>query len=416
MAGNKLSQQIGSLFNNENAYKIFLNLIVGIIVVGILIFVKLYIETTSLGHKFEVATYEFLNTQIPSFSPEIEMPVVVVDISEIPGGKPGQPTSRKILREIISELVNQKARAIAVDIDFSPNDMGWIDSKDPEFFEECLDYRRNGVPVLLGVGRTADEKPENWLGSEDFKDLAAFILIDITDTSRMPVWIQNEKEEKLLSLSSGLVNSVDVKPKEPYSLLKPILEDSDHAEIIDQKGNLSIASRLINYSKIKVIMEGYSLTATSKESIRDLKDKFQNKLVIIGDGNVGGAVDKFVIPGSIEAVPGVYLHASAVYTQSVEPFYELKHISKIVIDVFLGLFILIVITVIRWKDVSGNINLEKTQKRFIWFAIAFCLILGIVAVRLLSILWLDFFLVVFALFLHPTVEKGIFNILNIDNN
>ncbi len=406
MSEPKLCEQIGSRLNNENACKILLHFLVGVIVTVILVSVKLYIETLPIGHRVELLTYEFLNSQIPAFSPEVEMPVVVLDISQIPGGKSGTVTSRETLKEIINELINQKVRAIAIDIDFSPNDKGWIDKKDPQFFEFCLEQRQKGIPILLGVYRTAFQKPENWLGSDEFKDLAANIAIDTNDTSRMPLWIQNKQEQKLFSLSSGLINAVNVKPKEPSSFIKFALEEPDHSEIIDTKGEIKSSSLLTNYSKLEAI-HSQSLSAISTNSIRDLGSKFQNKLVIIGDGKFGEATDTFNIPGRNEPIPGVYLHASAVYTQTIEPFFELKHNSKIIIDLSLGLIILIIITVIRWRNTDKNLDLEKKQKRFIWIAIIFSLIIGVIAVRVLSILWLDFFLVIFALFLHPTVEKGI---------
>ncbi len=399
-------KKIGLFLKNENACEVLLHFLIGLIVVGILVSAKLYIEKLPIGHRVELLTYEFLNSQIPAFSPEVEMPVVVLDISQIPGGKSGNVTSRETLKILINELIKQKARAIAIDIDFSPNDKGWIDKKDPQFFEFCLEQRQQGTPIFLGVYRTALQKPENWLGSAEFKDLAANIAINTSDTSRMLAWVQNNEEQKLFSLSSSLVNAAKVSPKTPPSFIKFALEEPDHTEIIDTKGEVKSAGLLTNYSKLEAI-HSQSLSAISPDSIRDLGSRFQNKLVIIGDGKFGEATDTFIIPGRNEPVPGVYLHASAVYTQTIEPFYELKHSSKIIIDLSLGLIILFIITVIRWRNTDKSVDLEKKQKRFIWIAIISTFVIGIIAVRVLSVLWLDFFLVIFALFLHPTVENGI---------
>lgn len=411
----KVTQQLNTLLNNENAANILLRFVVGIIATLVLVFLKMWFESYPAGHRAEFITYEFLKSWLSPFASETDMPVVIVDISKVPGGKAGMITPRDTLEKIIAELVNQKARAIAIDVDFSPNDNGWIDSKnDPRFFKFCLEQRQNYVPVLLGVSRTSTQKPEHWLGSDEFKDLAADIFANEDDTSRLLVWSQNGEQQKLYSMSLGLVNAVGAEVKKPPAWLEFALEGQEHIEVTGKNGEFKSATMLVNYSKLDTL-RNQALPAISPGSIRDLGSKFKDKIVIVGDATFGEATDTFNVPGSVRPVPGVYLHASSVYSLMVEPLYELKYWSKIVIDFSLGFAILLIITIMRWRNGNRKIDWEKKQKRFILLAVLSCFITGILSVKFLNILWLDFGLVIFALLLHPAVEDVIKNLLRIKN-
>src|SRR5439155_8857854 len=61
--------------------------------------------------------------------------VVLVDISQL-RQKDGI-TPREPLIDLLSTLEKSRARAVAIDIDFSPEDSLFVDPKDPVFFEEC---------------------------------------------------------------------------------------------------------------------------------------------------------------------------------------------------------------------------------------------------------------------------------------
>jgi len=138
--------------------------------------------------------------------------------------------------------------------------------------------------------------------------------------------------------------------------------------------------------------------------------------VIVGDAAEGVASDMFIIPGQSRPVPGVFLHASAVYTQTIEPYYELNHGTKLVLDLAIGLIILLIITILRLMNTGNQVDWERKQKRYIWFAIIFCLIAGVIAVKISSILWLDFVLVIFALLLHPGAERRINKLLKLESH
>ena len=53
-------------------------------------------------------------------------------------------------------------------------------------------------------------------------------------------------------------------------------------------------------------------------------DFFRNKIVLLGDANPDTSADKFIVPGEHEPIPGIYIHASAIYTLSQAPLYQLS--------------------------------------------------------------------------------------------
>jgi hypothetical protein len=72
---------------------------IGLAATVLLVGLKVWFEHSPIGHRFEVQTYEFLQGQLSS-SGIGKLPVLVVDISKIPGGK-DQATPRDVLKKII---------------------------------------------------------------------------------------------------------------------------------------------------------------------------------------------------------------------------------------------------------------------------------------------------------------------------
>lgn len=414
MPKRKKTKQVSSHVFKTDSGGILRSFVVGLVVTIILVGLVLHIESLPLGHRIEILAYEFLHGQKAPFSPEIEMPVIVIDISKIPGGRGSTVTSRVALKAILAELVNQKPLAIAVDIDFSPNDDGWIDNGDPEFFEYCLEQRRsaNPVPIILGVYRTSSQKPAAWLGSAEFKELAADMSINSQDTSRVRLWVQKGEEEQLPSISAALVRAERIPLPQPPRWLKFALADHEHVETSPEDQLVHSADMLVNYSKLELI-ESQSIPTSSPQAIKELGQRIRNKFVIIGDGTIGQACDTFLVPGRLVPVPGVYLHASGVYTLTVEPFYELRSSFRLLLDFVLSLTILLVVSFLRWQKRNESFDWHRAQKRFVWWAVVAMIAIGILAVRMLDVLWLDFVLVLFALLLHPAIENRVVKLLHL---
>src|SRR5260370_24578861 len=104
----------------DDRQKRYRSLAIGIVVVAILVLVKIYVvEDSYFGHWSNARGYEFLHSLISPFNPDKDVSVVVLDISDLKRDANGT-TPSKNLQEIVGALVESKARAIAIDIDFSP--------------------------------------------------------------------------------------------------------------------------------------------------------------------------------------------------------------------------------------------------------------------------------------------------------
>jgi CHASE2 domain-containing sensor protein len=385
--------------------------VTGFLITGLLVGLKLLLEQTLLGHRMELAAYEFLQGQLTTSDSEI--PVVVVDIGDVPGGKAGQVTPRGRLQDLIKAIVEQRPRAVAVDIDFSPNENGWVTDDDPDFFDFCVKTARDkGVPIFLGVFRTKAEGPDTWLGSERYRELAVALVARGEDTSRVPLWVKAEgASETLPSMSYALAKAYrETLPQPPPALSNVVVPNTDfhdgespHShEALKTAGDFVYADTLVNYSKLDMLESG-ALTTISPASVAESRAKFHDKLVIIGDATQ--YLDPFVVPGRSTPVGGVFLHACATYTLVREPLFELSHSFRLLLDFLISAIIILSVAWIRFRHINtGNFSWHGPQAKFVYSAVAVVLVSGVLMVRWLNVMWLDFFLVMSALLLHPRVE------------
>ena len=385
---------------------------VGLLITLLLVGAKLLIEQQSIGHRSEILTYEFLQGQLSPFSANERLPVLVVDISEIPGGK-DQPTPRGPLIKLTEAIANQGAKAIAIDVDFAPTEIGWSSSEDdpegdPLIFEYCMKLKRDkGVPVFLGIYGTRAEPADTWLGLPKYKELAAAGVAPKDDVSKMPRWIQTiGVAERLPTLSAALAGAYQESlPGPPKSLAWSIEMTDDHQHGLErQVGNeLRIAETLVNYSKLEQLQHE-TLATITPESVKEAGERFRGRMVILGDAT--RFIDPFNVPGRERPVGGVYLEASGAYTLAIEPLYEFKRSVRLGLDLVVSVAIILGVAWIRYRHLKEGEKFpwHKWQSRFIYGTVAVVIFAGILLVRWLGIMWLDFFLVVFALLLHPSVE------------
>ncbi len=130
-----------------------LDFFIGLIFIALVFSIKLMVEHTTFGKQLELLSYNLLQLQLGSPSP----PITIVDISELApaefdiGGQTGVATPRESLKEMIEAIAEQSPRVIGIDIDFAPDENGYIHPHDPEFFQFCLDLRkRKGIPCSSG--------------------------------------------------------------------------------------------------------------------------------------------------------------------------------------------------------------------------------------------------------------------------
>src|SRR6266404_3601327 len=132
----------------------------GMRIVVVLLLAKVWFEHTELGVEVERVTYRFLQEHLEGSNRDLPSPVLVVDISELEpepwkvGERWQRVTSREALRELVQAAADAGAKAIGVDIDFSPRLGRLIYPSDPRFFAVCQNLsQETSIPIRLGVFR-----------------------------------------------------------------------------------------------------------------------------------------------------------------------------------------------------------------------------------------------------------------------
>jgi CHASE2 domain-containing sensor protein len=378
----------------------------------ILIFAAQWIEGQRWGRELQTMAYEALQTQIPAFDRNAPPAVVVVDISKIPGGIPALPISRQKLDALVQAIAKSRPMAIGIDVDFSPNlDGSWMVSagkyNDPWFLNRCLDITRGGVPVYLGVYRWEYSRPDDRLGRLEYAPMAVSMGLDQASVIRIPRAIaEPDYGAPISTLSGALASAYDaampgVAPAAPW-WRSPLIE---HEDVSHGSGGYPPAD-LVNYSKVEALQRETLLTI-SPESASEFAARFKDRLVIIGRAASDETTDLWQIPGRDSSVPGAYLHAAAVDTFVCEPQYELKPLVRMVIDVLLSLCALLAVAYVRRLHSKDKhfLDAENLPGRYLRRAAIAVVVIGFVLVRAVSVMWLDFILVAFALLLHRTTEE-----------
>lgn len=375
--------------------RVFKHIAIGLTATLLLLLAKLSFEQTQPGRTAERHAYELLQNVLPKFS-GARLPVVVVDISDVPGGK-DHPTPRAQLQALIGAITAHAPTALAIDIDFSPNERGWITPADPAFFDYCLaTSEERQVPIFLGVYRTRREGPDTWLGAPMYQHLAAAGLVKGADTSRVPRRVRSaDGEHWLPTLGEALARAYRQELPAPPAWIARALERRD-----EHNATGTTIDVMVNYSKLDQLRSEH-LAASRIETIADLGNHLQGRLVLLGDVEV--PMDTFIVPGQPQPVPGVYLMAAAAYTLAFEPVYEFTHMTRITMDVVISMLIVIGAGWISRTSHDSATN-RRRRSRFLISAILIVMAAGLLLMRLASILWLDFLLAPFAMLLHPAVE------------
>lgn len=382
----------------------------GLFTTLILLAGKLAFERTDPGRRIESYGYEVLQSYLPALTPGEGMPVVVVDVGGLGGGREGQPAPRDKLEQVVGAIAGQRPRAIALDMDFSPHESGgWQNDDDPQFLEFCLDLREKGVPVFVGVERGAESLPDEWLGVERYKSLAAGMRFQFPDTNRVFLWFRPAgSPEALPSISLALAESYREGLPKPHALLAPVLEEVEVYERETERrdgSEFTYAKAFVNYSILEAI-ESSSLAASSGATIEDNGWRFRDKLVIVG--LMRGSEDKITVPGRGAAVPGVLLQASATYTLTKSPVFEFTRGARLLLALLPQLACLAVVGLLRHRN-RGDAGYDWRRKEWLAVVVAACLVFagGIILIRYLGVMWFDFLIVIIALLLHPLIRKKI---------
>ena len=303
---------------------------------------------------------------------------------------------------------------------------------DEAFFQRCL-HIGNGervdgrhvqpVPIFLGVGRAQKEVPDTWLAFPEYKGLAAAIGVFPNDTRWVPRWFTSPAygdQKRLPSLSGALANAYSqaahADPPAPIPWMRSLIELMP-ADKADPKSPLvggreeteseyplwacrrSTTANWIRFQQEKLSVSTAQHILPPDKSTGEPNEKFAGRMVILGKTEV---LDTFSVPGPVPPLRGVLIHACAAYTFAQDPLYEFKPGVRLGLD--LGLSLLL-IGAFACLYVPKEDERHRRHQRAHGYLLLGVLIAAALLVRWAGVLWLDFVVIVFALAIHPTLER-----------
>ena len=404
----------------------------GVVLTILLLILKLSFEKTTPGKLLEDAVYCWLQTRLTAGS--TPLPVVVVDISQL-DAEPvrGRLTPREQLTRLLDVITEQGAAAIGIDVDFSPGGQGWTSRGGPQLFDHLHNLR---IPVFLGVSRSRFASPQDWLGAEDYQKLAATIAVPKDDRRRMPLWIGRGDSEACLKMAADLMG---IKPKldekrvntgnaetatclpamsavlarkypnlEPYRALGPSwLLDPLEEVTLDKGQQLHTAYFFVDYSAVDELRAQTLTAVVSDHDVRlsPTPGSLIGKIMMLGNTQWENTLDKYPVPPWQIETPGVYLHASAIYTLIKGPLLEITTAGRVGLDVFFAMGVLGVVSGLRiYYSRQAEVAAHRVNVLFTCLAILVVVAFGYGFVQYTRILWTDFVLVSAALAIHSMIE------------
>jgi hypothetical protein len=411
----------------------------------VLLVVKLWFETTTPGKLLDGMLYCWVQTRLSVADPKL--PVVVVDISNLDATpRPGRLTPRAQLEKLIDRIVERSPAAIGIDIDFSPHDKepdkgwtesGWTERGGPQFFDHIRQLR---TPIYLGVDRRRYGGPADWLGAEDYQNLAVNIVVPRDDNRQMPLWIRRgsgrcswmaadllgvqpdaggsqqdaasgEKVSCLPAMGLALAQKSPDRQLHavhwPSSLLRRHRE-----ELMYKQDNIYAGFFYPDYSVARYLQEQTSTAVVSDSDLQlalnsNVAD-LRGKLVLLGNTAWEKSPDKYPIPPWQKEAAGVYFHACAAYTLLKGPLLEITEAARTALDLLLTGVILLSVSWLRLYY-SGRTHDEVASHRVHFMltslAIIVVLIVGYGLVQYTRILWTDSLLVSLALIPDSLLER-----------
>ncbi len=373
-----------------------------------LIAAKTVLQDTPKFRYLEDKTYESLERRIATGGTITRPDVLIVDLGKIKpqswerNGRKGFATPRTPIKKLIEVFTDLGARSVAVDVDFSPKNDQPIHPEDPEFFQWCLDRSKQmGVPIVLGVFRTARE-PSEWLGDDRYMRLAAFMGVGNPD--RAVYWIWSKNGFPLRGMSAGMAGiSLESLLRESHSFWNWIVKPTS----------------IIDLSRLNRIREE-AFHTVNPEFFRDERDKIEHRMILIGDTDEKDCGDDpslwtkrdcFHLTGVDGPVRGVFLHACGAATIAAnKPIYQLTLVGGILADVFLALLIIVAVNTSLWmrslfKQPQGHVE-WALDAVFTFLAVLFVFVVSFILVRSIRLLWIDFLFACGVLLFQLLIDTG----------
>jgi CHASE2 domain len=404
-----------------------------------LLLIEGWTEDTAVAKDLEMRGYRGLHIAPKASRNRCAEPcVVLIDISGLPpeasGGSPRSnpaATSRKKLTRLLRKLTSgSKPRAIAVDIDFSPEGQQYVTQDDPDFLTFCKSLEGEGVKVFLGVERTAGNAEAAWLGHADFSSLAAAITLP-ADTDAISSGGTPAPYPVEIPFLGGEVPKEARAPRGLRSLgvaLASVVEPHIESLLLDEHSwwfepttervlvfgrpisefaiDPRFASRLernalttIWHGDDEPEITGHALSGSWQAAV-------DRKLVLVGDVNTPpDSTDRFPLVTTFTKThqSGVVLHGSAAMTLLDSPLRVLTHASRVVMDLVTALLSGALVAVLKSAGFPKRAVLVLPV-----VAVVIVMLTGLLAVGLASrfgILWLDWIVVAIVVAFHEAVEK-----------
>jgi len=415
----------------EQRREIGRDFLIGLVCVVVLIGLKLWFGNSAPGRQFDLSAYNLIQQRLASASAP-ENAVRVVSIGDLsPRANPTSisdqtETPRNKLRILITAVVSQRPAAIGIDVDFSPDSDSksvYVDAGDPFFFNFC---RRQGVPIFLGVKRTIRQQPDAWLGVASYRPLAASLAGPPGDPRYyFASTTVAGADEPLPTLATRLFPYVGTRTRLPWPhwMAEQVGADKPVDESMPFDRALLGRKFSVDYSQLDALITQGKKTPSAQVALNPATaaqhiplsapcgptdSPLCGKVVLIGDAEAADGTDNFLLLGRL--VPGVYIHACATYTLSRLPLYDLTLVGQVALDLLFSVPVLIVLAWLRanaprlWKR---RLAVEPVQSAAVWLTVVLVVFLGVGLVERTRLMWDDFVLVIFALFLHPVVHRQI---------
>ena len=391
----------------------------GLFVTGLLMAAKFGVEHTEFGHQIELMTLNLQQLRLSSHERADEVPVVV-DISSLPqvpraAADPELVTDRKLLEEVIKQVVYLKPAAIGVDVLLDPPDALTDDER------ALLSYGLEApVPMFVGIFDGAVRGPTAWLGEERFSKLAAYVLIP--KPSENPVTTSMIREmtlrgtaEPIQSMSLALARA-KTGDEERGKPLGTFLADSLHW-LIEREREVELEEFRsvefpINFGALPQLRESTVRTTVSpsRQVILTIPPSatLEKNVVLIGRAETGKTVDTFTVPAASEPVAGVYVHAAATHTLLAEPLFRPTIWGRLFGDLvaaLLPLWFVLRVRLSKSRLAADTASADRFATVLMAITAIGVFVLGYFWIVATGILWTDYLMVVIALLLHRPLER-----------
>jgi CHASE2 domain-containing sensor protein len=396
--------------------RVWFDLGIGMLIASGLVFLKLLFGDSGIVSGFRLMTYDLMQSRLRTTINVKNLPVAVVDISEldtVQSNIPGlQATPREPLVRLLRTIAAQRPSAIGIDIDFSAEEGGLVFQKDPEFFKFCLGLsgpRNAHVPVFLGVHRSDALPPEQWLDSEEFENLAASITVPGDSRKMVEAISVGGLGRDLRSMGAalaGIYRGNNAVPSLPRWMFRRVSEGSLNP------ATFHAPEFFVDFGPLEGLEEQtvFLLNADKEPVTLSVKRPLTGKMVLIGNATRQTALDQFNVPARSEPKPGVYLHACAAYTLALKPLFQLTYVGSVLLDILLAGLAFLVVALIRiyyYKRTTLEVATHRLELVLLIALAGISLVVGISFVNLTRVMWEDSVLVATALLVHPSVAPSI---------